>query len=330
VNQRTPHALRILPAFLAFLTGRSAFQQTSADVFVREPGSRLLEGPKPVAVEAEKDWEFAWLSEAAYGRSLGNIGNLPPNSPVAAAASTVPPAAAQSIADSAQADDELIQAGWTPWLDFPDAELSKKIRASNLRVEIWEKKEPPSVAVAFGGTIFTSGKDWKSNLRWFLPFHKDEYTEIVNVFGPAFVREFSHRAKEPGGVHLKNTKIFSTGHSLGGGLAQQFAYSMPIDASVPRVKHVCAFDPSPVTGFYSVDRRTRNINKNDLSIDRIYERGEILAIVRSLTSFISPPSARNPRIRGVRYSLFYPVNPISGHSMRELACKLQIAAGHAS
>src|ERR1022692_2969377 len=36
-----------------------------------------------------------------------------------------------------------------------------------------------AVAVAFGGTVFTSGNDWKSNLRWFMPHHKDKYTQIV-------------------------------------------------------------------------------------------------------------------------------------------------------
>jgi hypothetical protein len=330
MDQKTPRVLQALQAFLAFVTGCSAFQQKDTEVFVREPGSRFLEGPKPVAREAENDWKFAWLSDAAYGRSLVNISSAPRNPPVAAVASSTPPAAAQSRADADQADAELMKAGWTPWLGFPDAELSKKIRVSNLRVEVWEKKDPPSVAVAFGGTIFTSGKDWKSNLRWFLPFHKDEYSEVVSIFGPAFVREFTRRAREPGGWYLSNAAIYSTGHSLGGGLAQQFAYSLPIDNSVPRVRHVYAFDPSPVTGFYSVSRAIRDINKHDLSIDRIYERGEVLAIVRSLTSFISPPSAADPGIRGVRYSLFYPANPISGHSMREFALKLTIAAGHTS
>jgi len=93
---------------------------------------------------------------------------------------------------------------------------------------------------------------------------------------------------------------------------------------------VYAFDASPVTGFYSVNRKTPNINKKHLAIDRIYERGEVLAIVPSLTSFISPPSEANPRIRGVRYNLFYRLNPISNHSMLEFACKLQVVAGHAS
>jgi len=133
------------------------------------------------------------------------------------AAPSTSPAVAQCKADSDQADGTLMQAGWTPWSGFSGVDLSKKIKTSNLRVEIWEKKEPPSVAVAFGGTIFRSGKDWKSNLRWFLPFHEGEYTEIVRVFDPAFVSGFTRRARESRGAYWGKATIYSTGHSLGGG-----------------------------------------------------------------------------------------------------------------
>ena len=88
-----------------------------------------------------------------------------------------------------------------------------------------------------------------------------------------------------------------------------------------------AFDPSPVTGFFSVDPDTRDMNRRTLAIDRIYERGEILAIVRSLTSLFVAPSASQPTIRGVRYALFYPADPITGHPMTEFACRMYGAAG---
>jgi hypothetical protein len=63
------------------------------------------------------------------------------------------------------------------------------------------------------------------------------------------------------------------------------------------VTQVFAFDPSPVTGFYSVEKDIRDYNKENLKIDRIYERGEILAILRSFTNFVYKPSAINPSIR---------------------------------
>src|SRR5258708_33626872 len=124
---------------------------------------------------------------------------------------------------------------------------------------------------------------------------------------------------------VRKGTIISGGQSLGGGLAQQFAYSLPTSSEVPRVAQVFAFDPSPVTGFYSVDKALRNKNRSKLRINRNYERGEILAIARSFMSFLVKPSAENPSIRGVRYSLFYPADPIRGHSMLELASGIEIA-----
>jgi len=107
-------------------------------------------------------------------------------------------------------------------------------------------------------------------------------------------------------------------------LAQQFAYSVPLDC-VKRVKAVYAFDPSPVTGFFSVMRRLRNENKKGLLVDRIYERGEILALLRSLMSLFYRPSTTNAAIRGVRYWLFLAWNPIAAHSIVELAAKIDAA-----
>jgi len=50
--------------------------------------------------------------------------------------------------------------------------------------------------------------------------------------------------------------------------------------------------------------------------------------VRLLTGVFIPPSASNPSIRQVRYSLFYPSAPIRGHSILELATKLETASGN--
>jgi len=197
-------------------------------------------------------------------------------------------------------------------------------------VEVWQRREPPAVAVSFGGTVFNNPEDWLSNLRWFIPVHDDEYSKVVRNLGPAFVAEFVSRAGRPGGEFLRKATIYATGHSLGGGLAQQFAYSMPNTDGVQRVGQVYAFDPSPVTGFYSVPVSLRDINKQNLLIDRIYEQGEILASLRSVMTLIYPPTATAPSIRAVRYSLFYPATPLAGHSIAELACGLQYVAGRAS
>jgi pimeloyl-ACP methyl ester carboxylesterase len=196
-------------------------------------------------------------------------------------------------------------------------------------VEVWSKtaEGKTTVAIAFGGTIASSLKDWFSNLRWFIPFRSDEYTQIVESVAPEFAKLFVRKAADPAWAVLKQPTIVTTGQSLGGGLAQRFAYALPDEPGVPRVAQVYAFDPSPVSGYYSVkDATLRERNTATLSINRIYERGEILAIVRSVASLFHPPSVDRASIRGVRYNLLPTRNPILGHSIPELACKLNDVA----
>lgn len=322
-----------LLATVGGLPGCAALRQTSADVVVRTPGSRFLGPPQPAAPEAKLDLQFAWLSEAAYGNTTAGLKEKAETSSSSGELSgTGKPLGRAAGCPESQAS--LFAAGWKPWPGFPDDGLLQRIEKYHLRVEVWTRQQPPAVAVAFGGTVFNNQNDWAANLRWFLPKwflagHPDEYSETVQIFAPAFVDEFKSKLRSGTSdwAFLKDATIFSTGHSLGGGLAQQFAYALPVDDAVQRVAHVFAFDPSPVTGYFSVEQSIREHNQKTLFIARIYERGEILAIVRSLTSVLVVPSESEPTIRGVRFSLFYPANPIAGHSMSQLACKLHEAAG---
>ena len=316
--------------FIAWLRMRIiAFRQTPDQVFRRNAGSRSLVGPYPVEDSARRDWQFAMLSVAAYGRSHPKRDPLPVGVGVIKATASMLRYQNDKKTPVADIDDILGKAGWKLWSDFPDPILAKEMKCSHLRAEVWEHKDTAAIAVAFGGTVFTSGKDWLSNLRWFFPWHEDEYTEIVSRFSPDFVKSLAKRidAGSPNNPdYWGKIRIYSTGHSLGGGLAQQFAYSLPREPKVPRVSEVYAFDPSPVTGYRSVDRKLRNANKRDLKIGRIYERGEILAIVRSFTSLVIKPSSRHPEIRGSRFSLLHRSNAIADHSMEKLAHRMKQAA----
>lgn len=155
----------------------------------------------------------------------------------------------------------------------------------------------------------------------------------MSEFGPEFAKAFAKQKEMPGWEFLQGATLYSTGHSLGGGLAEEFAYSLPANyPGVPRVTKVYAFAPSPVTGFMSVKMTTRKENKKGLKIDRIYERGEVLAILRSLTSTIHKPPAVNPEVRQLRYNLFGNdrcglTNSIAGHSIQDLALGLKQASG---
>jgi len=299
-----------------------ALGQTPFEVVIRVPGDRFLSAPLSVAPYARRHWEFAWMSLAAYAGTPAGIKRrqrdalLDAKHPVR----TAPDGTPLSYRDPVPV---LEHAGWSRWPQFEPLSMWQQIESAHLRVEVWENHARGTLAVAFGGTVFDDWKDWFSNLRWFIPWHDDEYTQVVRTFGPAFVEEYKRRF-----AASSRPKLFSTGHSLGGGLAQQFAYSLPIDPAgiVPRVSEVYAFDPSPVTGYFSVVRELRDSNKRELSIGRIYERGEILALARSLMSLVEKPTAQAPAIGGTRYSLFYGWNPIADHSIVQLAHKIDRAA----
>ena len=299
-----------------------ALGQTPSEVVIRKPGDRLLSAPLPVAPYAQRHWQFAWMSLAAYAGTPEGAKRAQQDALEEAKhpGRTTPDGTPLAYRDPVPI---LTQAGWSRWPQFGASSIWQRIKDVHLRVEVWENAARGALAVAFGGTVFDNPKDWLSNLRWFIPYHDDEYTQVVRTFAPALIEEYKRRF-----ASSSRPVLFSTGHSLGGGLAQQFAYALPSDPAgiVPRVSEVYAFDPSPVTGYYSVAPDLRDPNSRDLSIDRIYERGEILALLRSLLSLVQKPSAQQPAIGGTRYSLFYGWNPIADHSMVQLAHKIDRAA----
>ena len=207
-----------------------------------------------------------------------------------------------------------------------------------LYVEVWEKdSSPPVVAVVFRGTETTSWKDWVSNFRWllrFIPFYPDQYTVVAQTVGKEVLDDLNRKIAD-GKEQYKEIRIITTGHSLGGGLAQHLAYSLPQTSSpdgklLPRVSNVYGFDPSPVTGWYSVGRQLRTANAKGLEIDRVFEHGEILAYLRLVLRYINPPNVSDPSIREIRYNFVDSINPFSSHSMRLIACKLIDASGQAT
>ena len=281
--------------------GCVSLEQTEQQVAVRPAGARAIDELLPVGPSAAKHLPYARLSWAAYQRSEKDE---------------------ERVADCTAPRKALLASGWTRWDDFSSAEtLKQQLDAVHLHMEVWSRTEPPEIAVAFGGTVFSDPIHWLSNLRWFLPAHVDQYSTLVANVGPAFVAEVRKRI-EKGAWRGATPRIVTTGHSLGGGLAQQFAYALPLDPAVPRVTAVYAFRPSPVTGYFALDTTLREANAKGLEIERIYERGEILAYLRSIQNMVLKPSDRNPAVSGYRYSLVKEFGPVTNHSIAQMACSL--------
>lgn len=95
-------------------------------------------------------------------------------------------------------------------------------------------------------------------------------------------------------------RYFSTGHSLGGGLAQHILYSNPT-----RVAQAIAFDPSSVTGFadQSVENKIAgcscdpSVPDGEPRIYRVYDAYEVLSILRIFHKIFFPPERHVQEVR---------------------------------
>jgi pimeloyl-ACP methyl ester carboxylesterase len=199
------------------------------------------------------------------------------------------------------------------WTQSPDPLDVLDDAKTSLYFEVWERLgvNPVDVVVVFRGTHEL--KDWWSNARWvtrFIPIGWDQYDKVR--------REIPNVVARAGNRH-RSVRVMSAGHSLGGGLAQQAAYASP------DIKQVYAFDPSPVTGFQSVPQPARDNNRTGIVIDRVFERGEILAYIRTFLRRFVPLSLKDPSITEIRFSL-RKGDPVTQHSMVDLAERMKRAA----
>ncbi|MBI5127883.1 MAG: DUF2974 domain-containing protein [Rhodopseudomonas palustris] len=200
-------------------------------------------------------------------------------------------------------------------LPCPEGEGQCGKPLGGLGYKVFSSPARNEIVVAFRGTDSQEADDWITNLRWvtrFLPLY-DQYTQVQRHIGSILDRALA--------VHGKAApRIVATGHSLGGGLAQQAAYK---DG---RIRAVYAFDPSTVTGYYDPGVEGEK-NSKDLKIDRVYQRGEVLAYLRFLMTQLYPVQAFNPQIRTVRFSFGAEGGAIGKHSMADLAAGLLETAG---
>lgn len=307
------------------LSACASWSQNENEVW-RRPSGEQLKPWESTAKASEWFLPYAWAAVASYQDSDD------PHRP------------ALQVSPACPEPHEWLRAqGWTRWDTLPflakkPSELAaygatgEKMRAVHLRAEVWAHPGRGEVVVAFGGTAASSWEDWKANLHWFGEWFgaRDQYDVLSDSFALMFVEEYMRRRDRGGEAWLRDAKVVATGHSLGGGLAQRFAYTTWFDKRIPRAAKVFAFDPSPVSGKRSTSGFiAEGLPYKGLEINRIYNRGEFLASIRSVLSWGNrdPDSNENGQVwvdyrykDGWTWRTVLLPGAIHAHAMHELAC----------
>lgn len=206
------------------------------------------------------------------------------------------------------AADGSVAGRWVRWKGNKNVESEPCFDKQGLFYEtyVFPSQGPIEEAViAFRGTE-NRGKqfwyDWTTNISNLFGFEPKQY-EIAAEKIPKVIK-----ALKEGNKHIK---IYATGHSLGGGLAQQAGYLSK------DIKEVFTFNTSPVTNWTNLALRGDVGNAYPI-IHRIYNGGEALGGIRSITTLFN-------NTRYGRHDIGIQVGPkelVAGHSMRLLKCHL--------
>ena len=161
--------------------------------------------------------------------------------------------------------------------------------------------------IAFRGTENRKGQylnDWSTNLKASIGIEPKQY-ELASQAVPIVLEGLRERFKQD----QTEIKIYVTGHSLGGGLAQSAGY---LDKDI---KEVFTFNTTPVTNWSFL--RLRGAVKNAYPIiHRVYHGGEFLEKVRFVSSNFTEARYGRHDI-GLQ---FEGRSDFHGHSMKIIAC----------
>jgi hypothetical protein len=212
--------------------------------------------------------------------------------------------------------ENLSKAGWERFLNVEYAPPCED--DVGLFYHVWKRETAKKieVVIAFRGTW--GFNDWRyGNSYWFRRFFTDKHQYEASRKYAKKVFQYIDSYNLSGKV----LEFSSTGHSLGGGLAQAVFYEY---ANMKNFKQAYAFDPSSATAYTSRSDKsvfatcdsTRGFPEP--RIFRIYESYEILSNLRIFHKLFFPPERW---INEVRFN-YSEDNPIAQHSMVRFALAL--------
>jgi len=229
------------------------------------------------------------------------------------------------------------------WKERPDLSIYKSVGPvkfgceddTGLMYYVWERQAGNQmiVAVAFRGT--SGGKnDWIYGNMWWLTrlLPTPNQYEMARVHMRQILSYYDALAVEQG---MQPPRFITTGHSLGGGLAQHMLYAFP-----NRIEQVIAFDPSPVTASVDVSETAKEVEKCSCLPERLKHIGVNLGsearILRVYFDYEILSSLRLPHktflgllpyVQEVTFNLSGSWRPISRHSMSALAEAIYAESG---
>lgn len=229
-------------------------------------------------------------------------------------------AVAMSGEDRGRLNAITLESGWT---EIKDLELLERDRCEDelglfFRVWIGSEEGHPAVVIGFRGTENKNATDWlRGNLHW-LTGHIDPVDDQYKRARRKLDRLIKLFKEKRDGA-AQETRFYTTGHSLGGGLAQHMLYSFP-----GVVRQAFVFNPSPATGYVEQEAanqiagcRCDNVPEGEARIYRVYDYQEVLANVRFFHKLFFKPERHVQEIR---------VTNKRTHSMLALADFLQAQA----
>lgn len=212
--------------------------------------------------------------------------------------------------------DRAIESGWERWRGTDTAVACKVDRGLAYETYIHRQASGAidQAVIAFRGTDFNSLQalyDLETNMAAVFGAEPSQYLAVQKLL-PGLIKGLLELA--PG----SKIEIYATGHSLGGGLAQQAGYLSK------HIKEVYVFNTSPVTNWSNLvlkqqqQQESRLLQNPDPTIFRIHHLGEGLQSVRTVTTRVNLQ-----RRNRLDYELFFePMKRIEGHDMSVIACNL--------
>ncbi len=215
----------------------------------------------------------------------------------------------------------LNDAGWERVID---AEYAPSCEDDvGLFYHVWKREtaKKTEVIIAFRGT-WGFNDWWYGNSYWVRRIFTDKHQYTAARVYAEKIMQYIHEKNVVG----KALEFSSTGHSLGGGLAQAVLYDQ---VNTLNFKQAYAFSPSSATAYTSRGDKSEfakcvsNGNYPEPRIYRIYESYEILANLRIFHKLAFPPERW---INEVRFNYADGTNPVAQHSMVRFALALITAA----